>query len=392
MTTTDTRETAAAAEPLPSDADRSGRWLGEEELSLLRQVIESGTLTSTKGTMVKRLETEFAEKYGMEHCIATSSGSAAVHAALAALDLQPGDEVVTTPITDMGGITPIFYEGAVPVFADVDPDTGNLTAETLERAITPRTRAVVLVHLFGNPCDMGPITHLLQKLGIALVEDCAQAFFAEWGGRRVGSFGEVAAFSLQQGKHMTCGEGGLVLSDDSARARRARLFVNKAWPYGEANPDHEFVALNYRLSELQGAVALAQLGKVDRVLERRRETARLLSEMLADLPGVVLPRAPEGGLHSFWRYALMVEPTEARDVAAVGARLQAEGIACAPRYIQKPAFECRVLRERLGGVPPQERFVGAYRMLERVLVLPWNESYETRHVERIAGALRGALG
>jgi perosamine synthetase len=378
---------------LPSDGDISGRWMGEEEIALLREVILSGTLNSTKGRMVKRFEEAFAQAYGRATCVATASGSAAVHTALAALNLPPGSEVVTTPITDMGGLTPILYERLRPVFADVDPDSGNVTAGTLAAAISPRTRAAVIVHLFGQPCEMGPIVELCRDRGVALVEDCAQAYFAEWGGQRVGTFGPLAAFSMQQGKHMTCGEGGMVLTDDAALARRARVFVNKAWPYGEPNPDHEFRALNYRLTELQGAVALGQLGKVHRVVERRVAAAVRLTELLADLPGLVLPRPAARGVHVYWRYCLMVEPEAWGDVRRVGERLQARGVACVPRYIQKPAFECRVMADEFpAGTFPRERFPGTYRMLARALVLPWNEAYTEEHVGFIAAEIRRALG
>jgi len=386
------RGTASAGVKLPSDGDISGRWLGEEEVALLREVIASGTLNSTKGKMVKRFEQEFAAAYGVAECIACASGSAAVHTALAALDLPPGSDVVTTPITDMGGLTPILYERHHPVFADVDPDTGNVTAATLERALTPATRAVIVVHLFGNPCEMGPIVELCRQRGVALIEDCAQAYFAEWNGRRVGTFGALSSFSMQQGKHITCGEGGMVLTSDAALARRARVFVNKAWPYGEPNPDHEFRALNYRLSELQGAVAVAQLGKVARVVERRRDSAARLTDLLQDLPGLVLPQAPPASRHVYWRYCLMVEPEAWGDVSKVGSRLQQNGVACVPRYIQKPAFECRVLQAEIPAAQvPRERFAGTYRMLSRALVLPWNEAYGETEVQFIAGEIRRAL-
>src|SRR5205823_2400940 len=143
--------------PLPSDQDSTGRTLGDEEIDALVETIRSGTLTSTKGQMVKRLETGFAELLSVPHCHACSSGTAALHTAFAALDLEPGDEVITTGITDMGALTPLLYQGLIPVFADVDPRTYNLTAETIEARLSERTRAIVVTHLFGNPCAMADI-------------------------------------------------------------------------------------------------------------------------------------------------------------------------------------------------------------------------------------------
>jgi dTDP-4-amino-4,6-dideoxygalactose transaminase len=203
---------------LPRDDNHTGRDLGEEEIGLLTQAIKSGCLTSTRGTMVKALEESFARKHNMKHCVAASSGTAALHTAIAALDHEPGDEIVTTPITDMGAIAPMLYQGAIPIFADVDPDTYNVTAATIAPRITQHTRAIMVTHLFGNPCDMEPIMALAVRHGLPVIEDCSQAFLSEYRGRRVGTMGRIGCFSLQQGKHMTCGEGGLAITDDPALA------------------------------------------------------------------------------------------------------------------------------------------------------------------------------
>src|SRR4051794_33151554 len=160
---------------LPRDDNATGRDLGAEEIALLTEVIRSGTLSETKGTMVRRLERGFAELHGAAYCHAMNSGTASLHCAFAALDLEPGTEIVTTSITDMGALTPILYQGAIPVFADVDPDTYNVTAETIEPRITERTRAIVATHLFGNPCDMDAIMALADRYKLPVIEDCSQA-------------------------------------------------------------------------------------------------------------------------------------------------------------------------------------------------------------------------
>ncbi|NND14200.1 MAG: DegT/DnrJ/EryC1/StrS aminotransferase family protein, partial [Acidimicrobiia bacterium] len=159
---------------LPSDQAASGRTLGSEELANLTEVIESGTLTSTKGHFVKDLERDFAATMGSAAAIACASGSAAIHLAIAAIDPEPGDEIITTPITDIGGITPILFQGAIPVFADVDPTTLNVTAETIAPHISERTRAIIVTHLFGNPVEMVEIMELAGGAGIPVIEDCAQ--------------------------------------------------------------------------------------------------------------------------------------------------------------------------------------------------------------------------
>jgi dTDP-4-amino-4,6-dideoxygalactose transaminase len=307
----------------------------------------------------------------------------------------------------MGALTPILYEGAIPVFADVDAATLNVTAATLAARLTSRTKAIVVTHLFGLPCDMKPIQALAREKGLPIIEDCAQAFLAESVVGRVGTLGHIAAFSMQQGKHMTTGEGGIVLTSDDKLARRVFLFVNKAWGYGDTNPDHSFPALNYRLTELQGATALAQLDKLDWVLQRRREVAGLLSAALAGIAGVSTPVVPPGTQHAWWRYAIMVDPAIVRGGAfELGKRMKDRGVACVPRYIQKPAFECGLfadwnaspvtalpLRSAGGLVRPQpvhrrSDYPGAVQALDRVIVLPINEHYTPEHVRFVAAVIR----
>jgi perosamine synthetase len=393
---------------LPSDQDSTGRTLGEEEIALVTEAIRSGTLTSTKGSFVQKLEAEFARHLGAKFAYACASGSAAVHVAVAAIDPNPGDEIVTTAITDMGALTPILYQGAIPVFADVDPQTYNVTASTIEAVLSERTRAIIVTHLFGNPCEMGEIMELARSRSIPVIEDCAQAFMAEHGGGRVGTIGDIGCFSLQQGKHMTTGEGGLVTTNDEKLARRMFLFINKAWGYGDANPDHYFLALNYRMSELQGAVAVAQLTKLDRVVESRSHTAEKLTARLAGLRGIETPLVHPQNTHVYWKYCLRVDGSVIKDGAPGMARLLKEkGIASAPRYIQKPAFMCEVFQEqRTFGTSrypftlaraeavdySASKFPGTYEALEGVLVLPWNERYTDEHVDYIASAIQEAAG
>lgn len=392
---------------LPSDQNASGRTLGAEERELLAEVIESGVLTSTKGSMVRALEARFSELIGLRSVVAAASGTAAVHAAVVAVDPEPGDEIVTSPVTDMGAIAPILYQGAIPVFADVDPRSGNITAESVGRCFSDRTRAVIVTHLFGNPAPVNEIVAAADARGIPVIEDCAQAYLASVDGRMVGTIGVTAAFSLQQGKHITSGEGGLVATSDPGYARRIRLFVDKAWPYGEANPDHEFLALNGRLSELQGAVALAQLGKLEDGIDARRRAAASLTEQIAGLEGIDAPTVAPGAVHTYWRYCLRVDPDviPGGPVALAGA-LSKEGVPSAPRYIQKPAFRCAVIAEQRtfgnSRFPftlarpealdySEARFPGTLAFLDGALVLPWNERYTDEHVARLSQVLRQAV-
>lgn len=389
---------------LPSDADHTGRNFGQEELDLLKRVIESGTLNCTRGTAVKEFEKRFAKKYGVEFCRTTTSGTAAIHTAVAGINPEPGDEIITTPITDMGALTTIIYQTAIPTFADVDPLTYNVTAETIAPKISKRTKAIMVTHLFGNPCDMDPIMDLARDHHLPVIEDACQSYLTEYKGKLVGTIGDIGCFSLQQGKHMTTGEGGIVISkNNNSYSRRMWLFVDKAWGYGDPKPDHYFLAPNYRMTELQGAVALAQLDKVDGVVESRIRTAEMLTKMISNIEGVNPPLITPNSKHVYWKYPLRVDDDIIMGgVDQFAAKLKEKGIFSAPRYIQKPAFQCQIFTERntfgnshfpfegecRKNEPPvvydPKDFPGTFDALSHVAVLPWNEFYTEEHVIYIA--------
>ena len=398
-------ETAPTQVPptFPSDQDATGRTLGDEEIAAVTEVIRSGCLFSVRGTMVKKFEAGFAGMIGIASATASSSGSAALHAAVAAIDPEPGEEIITTSITDMGALTAILAQGAVPVFADVDPLTGNVTAKTILDKISSRTRAIVVTLLFGNPCRMKKIMALAKFKSIPVIEDCAQAFLASVDGQRVGTIGDIGCFSLQQGKHITTGEGGITVTDNAAYARRVKLFVNKAWGYGDTNPDHYFLAPNYRMTELQGAVAFAQLAKLEWVVESRRDTGDLMTRILGKLPGIRTPEVAADSTHVYWKYPLLIDP-EVIPGGTVGlsSRLKDHRIVSIPRYIQKPAFECAIFRDQktfgnsrfpFSLARPEaidynrDNYPGTYRYLDRVLVLPWNEKYTEIHLDYLAQSI-----
>jgi perosamine synthetase len=393
---------------LPSDQDASGRTLGESEIQLLSDAIRSGTLTSTKGTFVKQLEREFAALIGVKYAYACASGSAAIHTAIAAIDPEPGDEIITTSITDMGALTPILYQTAIPVFADVDPRTWNVTADSIEKCLSDRTKAIIVTHLFGNPCEMTEIMALANARGIPVIEDSAQGFLASHNGQSVGSIGKIGCFSLQQGKHITTGEGGIVTTNDDALARRMFLFINKAFGYGDSNPDHYFIAPNYRMCELQGAVAVAQLAKLKEVVVKRQVSAHKLTAKLQGIIGIETPWQDPRNTHVYWKYCLSVDAQFIQDGAVGLAKHLKEdyGIFSAPRYIQKPAFACAVIRDQrtfgnsrfpFNLARPEAvdyspgKFSGTYTGLERVLVLPWNEAYTDEHIDYIANSIKAAI-
>lgn len=386
---------------LPHFQNAAGRTFGEEEERLVLEALRSGCLSRNGGAMVQRLERQFAGALGVPYCVACSSGTAAVHLCIAALDLEPGDEVIVPPITDIGSIAPILWQNAVPVFADVDPATLVLDPESARREITPRTRAIMAVHLAGQPCDMDAINAIAAAHGLAVIEDCSQAYWAEDRGRLAGTMGHMACFSLQQSKHVTCGEGGLMITSNQEYANRAQLFADKAWPRAGGSLGScrfLFLAQNYRMSELQGAVALAQIPKAPASVARRRERAAQLSELIAGLRQVCAPFVPERARHSYWLYML-----RSKEAKRIGDAVAAQGVPAWVQYIIDPLYLSPMFTgpKTYGssGYPLVEFARQQYRRglcpnAERALVetiaIHWNENYTEEHVRFIAEAIQKA--
>ena len=345
--TTRTRLALHGGEPTCNPRlNRTGERFDDAELRLLEEVIRSQRLNVNSGTKVREFERRWAEYLGVKHAVMVTSGTAAIHCALGALKLEPGSEVITSPITDFGTIAPILQQLCVPVFADLDPTTLCLDPDDLQRRITPRTKAIVAVHLAGNACDMRAILDIARRHDLYVIEDCAQSYNAHYEGKRVGTFGHLACFSLNQYKHIAAGDGGILVTNDDELATRAQLFSDKAWPRDPNDPnrrDHLFVAPNYRVTELQAAVALAQLEKLDGICARRTAAGDLLTHLIADAPGVEVVRPYPGGVCTYWFFAFRV-PAAVRDDFARA--LTAEGLPASAGYIPKPIYLFDVLREK----------------------------------------------
>lgn len=384
--------------PLPSVMDAMGRTLGDEEIAAVTRVIRSGMLSATWGTEVAALEREFAEFIGSSHAVACSSGTAALHLAVAAVNPEPGDEIITTPISDMGTVAPILAQNAVPVFADVDPLTGTLDPDSVAGLIGPRTKAIIAVHLFGKPAAIQALRAIAERAGILLIEDCAQAYAAPVDGRFCGTHGHIGCFSLQQTKHITAGDGGLVITDDPILARRMRLFADKGWPRDSGERTYLFLGLNYRMTELTGGVARAQLVKLPGVVERRRSAALRASRALEGLAGVTTP--PDEGNHTYWLYPLLIDPDVAGDTHAWSKALAAEGVPSSPGYLSAPLYAAPVLRDQvtygesgypLAGVRDYDEGlcpVAEDLIARRLLTLLWNEAFTDSDVDDITAAVR----
>jgi perosamine synthetase len=266
------------------------------------------TWISSAGRFIEEFERGFADVCGARHAIAVCNGTVALHVALLALDLGPGDEVIVPSLTYVASANAVEYCGGTPVFAESEPDTGNLDPSRLAELITPRTRAIMVVHLYGHPVDMDPVRDLAREHGLAIVEDAAEAHGATYRGRPVGTLGDVATFSFFGNKIITTGEGGMVVTDDDALADRVRLLRGQG-----QDPQRRYwfpvIGFNYRMTNIAAAIGLAQVERIEWHLGRRRENADWYRDRLAAHPYVRLVDAPEFANSAFWMNGIELRDT-----------------------------------------------------------------------------------
>jgi perosamine synthetase len=312
-----------------------GHDFGDDDIAALAEVIRSGNVG--KGPRIAQFEREFAARHDAKYGITVTSGTAAMHTCVGALNPEPGDEIIVTPWTSGGSIIGALWQNCVPVFADVD-DTYNIDPRDVEAKITSRTRAIMAVHLFGNPCDLDALREIAMRHKIALIEDCCQALFAQYQGRPVGTFGDIAGFSFG-GKHLSTGMGGFVLTNNDTLGQRAQLFSDVALPrangpYAGRPYANYFLGNNYRLNDLNAAVLLVQLGKVDGYIERKIRAAQAINAGLADLPEITPQRVRPGDRHCYWTAGWTLD-TERLGINAwdFAAAVAAEGVPLSGPYI-----------------------------------------------------------
>jgi dTDP-4-amino-4,6-dideoxygalactose transaminase len=356
--------------------------VGAEEEALVLEVLRSRQLA--QGPMVERLEERFRALTGTAHAVAVNNGTTALIAALQALEVGPGDEVVTTPFTFVATLNAILSVGATPVFVDIDDDFV-LDARRIEEAVTERTRVLLPVHLYGLPADVGAVEAVAMKHGLAIVEDAAQAHGATCAGRPVGSSG-IGCFSLYATKNVTTGEGGVLTTDDAALARRLRLLRNQGM---EARYQYELPGYNYRLTDLQAAVGLPQMDRLSERTEQRRANAVALTDGLRDVPGLRLPAIPEGRTHVFHQYTISVLPEARVDRDALADGLRARGVGSGV-YYPRPVYDYDCYRAHpLVAEVSMPRAEAAGR---QVLSLPVHPLLRADEVEQVAAAVREVLG
>lgn len=312
-----------------------------DEIEAVQQVLASGQVNYWTGDESRAFEREYAAFVGTRHAVALMNGTVALEGALIALGIGPGDEVIVTPRTFIASAGIIPLRGARPVFADVDPETQNITADSIRVVLTPKTRAIIAVHLAGQPCDMDPIMELAREHGLKVIEDCAQAHGAVYKGRQVGSIGDIGSFSFCQDKIITTGgEGGMITTNDSDVWSRIWSYKDhgKSFEavYERHHPPgyrwlHESLGSNWRMTEMQAAIGRIQLGKLDDWLTVRRNNATMLKACCGEFPALHVPEIPKGIMHAWYKFYYFVRPEYlnaewSRD--RIMAALNAEGIPC----------------------------------------------------------------
>lgn len=351
------------------------------EMENLKQCIDTGWISSA-GSFVTEFEEGMAKLCSCQFGIATSSGTTALHLALSALGVQPGDEVLVPCLTFVASASTVRHAGAHPVLCEIEEDTWCLDPSHIEDRITPQTKGIVAVHLYGHPCDMDPVRHIAQKHGLWVLEDAAEALGAEYRGQPVGGLGDMSVFSFFANKTITTGEGGMALTNDPEIARRARLLRDHGMTVGRRYW-YEVVGFNYRMTNLQAAVGCAQLKRADELISAKRRVADRYGVGLRDLCGLRLPCEKEWASHGYWMYTILLDEsaTVSRDALAV--ELRTRGI------------ETRRAFYPLHRLPPYRQdlpFSISERVSETGLSLPSGSGLSEEDQQKIIEAVREILG
>ena len=350
--------------------------IGDEEKQAVLEVLDSGMLA--QGPRVKAFETAFAEMCGVEHAIATSSGTTALHTTLLANNIGPGDEVITSPFTFIASANSILFVGARPVFVDIDPLTFNIDPTKIEAAITSRTKAIMPIHLFGLTAAMGAIQQIAAKHGLSIIEDACQSHGAEYNGKRAGSFG-TGTFSLYPTKNITSAEGGMITTNDAEIAENCRVIRHHGM---RRRYYHDELGFNFRMTDVHAAIGLAQIQKLERFNATRIQNAQFLSK---NLQGVVVPTVPEGYKHVFHQYTIRVT-TGHRD--ALIQYLREHEIGCGVYYpvpIHQQTYYTQELHYN-------NRFPEAEKAATEVLSLPIHPALTQADLETIVTTVNTFMG
>lgn len=383
----------------------TGKRFGLEEAKELLEALEQNTLFYHFGKKVKTFLNDFNDMYEVKYSVAASSGTAAIHIALGAAGVTVGDEVITSPITDQGTLVGILYQNAIPVFADLDPHTYNLDPASVEARITERTKAIVVVHLAGNPADMDALTAIARKHNLKVIEDCAQSYLTRYKGRLAGTIGDYGCFSTNDFKHISTGDGGMVTvnSGDEADFRTAHAFADKNYERfgGTVSRDLHYLAPNYRMTELQGAVGIAQLKKLPSICKTRTAYGDRITAGITGLQGITPHKVESGNTCTYWFYMLRLDESKLTcSREQFSKALAAEGISNQAGYIpdvvyMQPLFQNRqAYREShfpfdLTGITYERGLCPhAESILQTAIRIPVNEFYTEQDIEDIISGIR----
>lgn len=343
-------------------------FIGEAEKNAVMEVLDSGMLV--QGSRAANLEEKFAGVCGTRFAIATSSGTTALHVALLAHEIGPGDEVITTPFTFMASVNAILYVGARPVFVDIEEDTFNINPQLIEAAISPRTKAILLVHLYGYPCNMEAITRIAKKHHLEVIEDACQAVGAKFQGRMVGSFG-TGCFSLYATKNIMAGEGGMITTSDENIAKRCRMIRNHGM---QRRYYHDMLGYNFRISDLHAAIGLVQIDRLRKFTDIRNSNAKFLNE---NLTTVKTPVVRSGYDHVWHQYTVRVDAGRDRDAAVV--KLNESGIGTGVFYPVPAYRQAHLVAAGYGdlNLPVTEK------MVKEVVSLPVHPQLSQQDLDKI---------
>lgn len=355
--------------------------LGEEEKKYLIEAVDTNYV-STIGPFVGRFEKIFAETINVPEAVSLQSGTAALHMALHELDICEGDEVIVPALTFIASVNPIIYVRATPVFVDVDPVTWNIDPEEMEKAITPRTRAVIITHLYGNPCDMDSIMNIAEKHGIHVIEDSTESLGATYEDSFTGAFGEYGCFSFNGNKIITTGGGGMITGKNRESLKRIRHLINQARDKSRGYYCTD-VGFNYRMTNIEAALGLAQIAKLKGFLEKKRMYHKIYEEELGGIPGVNLQKEPEGAESSFWLNCLAFEkPVDVEEIR---------------KQLKERNIQSRLLFPPLIDLPPYEKyndkdFTISRKLFQRGLCLPGSTLNSEEDIRRVCSVFKEICG
>lgn len=355
----------------------------KREKELVNEVLGSTQLAL--GPKLQEFEEKVAAYVGTEYAVGVNSGTSGLHLLVRALGIGEGDEVITTPFSFIASSNCLLFERARPVFVDIDPCTKNIDPARIEAAVTPRTKAVLPVHVFGHPADMEAIGEIARRRGLAVIEDACEAIGAEVGGRRVGTFGDGAVFAFYPNKQMTTGEGGMVVTDDSRIARLCRSMSNQGRAEGGGWLSYERLGYNYRMGEIAAALGIAQLERLEEILEKRRRVAEVYDRYLREVPEVETPCVSPGVKMSWFVYVIRLAPEIDRD--RVMAHLAENGIGCRPYF--SPIHLQPLYAERFGF--REGDFPETERVSRSTLALPFYNRLAEEQIARVVEVLKSGI-